>query len=51
MLPPGVKGDWEANPPWVQAMMIAYDQIRSIETNEQDAAPVEALIKVLAARG
>ena len=31
--------------------MIGYNQIRSIETQEQDSAPIEALMKAMAAKG
>lgn len=36
MLPPGVLPDWEDNAPWVQAMLIAYDQVRTDEKLKRD---------------
>lgn len=47
MMPPGIKADWDDNPPWLQTLMVAYSQGRRIEDDEAQADFFESLVKVL----
>lgn len=31
ILPPEIKSDWDENPPWNQASLLAYEQLRQHE--------------------
>lgn len=38
ILPPGCRQEFDDCPPWLQAMLIAYDQIRQTEEVKEAAA-------------
>jgi len=46
--PPSVKSIWEENSFWIRSLMLAFDQIRSIEETEIAMAPIEALASAYA---
>lgn len=41
---------WDDCNPWIQAQMIAYDQIRSIEEAEEQNAIIEAMATMMGAK-
>jgi len=42
-MPPGVQGTWDDNDVWRQAQLIAYDQIRGYEEEEDKINMYKAL--------
>jgi len=42
ILPPGVKNSWDDNSSWIQANLIAFDQIRQIERQEREVEYLKA---------
>jgi hypothetical protein len=48
VIPSGVKKEWEENVPWIQALLMAYDQIRTIEVEDARNAHLEAIFSALA---
>lgn len=42
-MPPGVEGMWDANDIWRQAQLIAYNQIRCYEEDEDQVNMYRAL--------
>jgi hypothetical protein len=47
IVPANVKREWDENPSWVQALLMAYDQVRTIETQDAQNAHMEAIFSAL----
>jgi ABC-type nitrate/sulfonate/bicarbonate transport system substrate-binding protein len=48
IVPANVKREWDENPAWVQALLMAYDQVRAIETQDMKNMHLEAMFSALA---
>jgi hypothetical protein len=48
IIPSGVKRDWDENPAWIQALLMAYDQVRAIEIDDARNAHLEAMFAAMA---
>lgn len=44
MLPPEATTKWDRNHWWLQGLMIAYEQIRNHEENDQFKTLIEAIV-------
>lgn len=44
IIPPGTYKDWDDNSPWQQAALIAFDQIRTVEKQQDESEIFKALI-------
>lgn len=43
MIPAGIKREWDDNTEWGKTLLIAYDQVRTIETQKQEAELLSAI--------